>query len=259
MISYLRDKVNQTFEKKEMGNSHANHTVRIETRDGKIFQMSYYALVEHILLLRKVIDDPEMTKEGLTLSFFILDYCKRMGQNEMRTKDQQSKLPWQIEWIWHVHRLHPLHYFNDCQKQLSGGLVTKQEQRIPINYVKKNQSKTRFSSDISHQLFHPSIDLTKAVVAQNEFLDKFRNHFLYSYDLTQSHRSNFHNFVQDYVLFMKSTRQNRLIIPTFDIDLIWHTHMRYPLDYHQFSTSICGFILDHDDSIHSSDVLVERL
>jgi hypothetical protein len=43
-----------------------------------------------------------------------------------------------------------------------------------------------------------------------------------------------------------------MIVPTFDSDLIWHTHMRYPSDYHAFSKAVCGFILDHDDSIESS-------
>jgi hypothetical protein len=41
-------------------------------------------------------------------------------------------------------------------------------------------------------------------------------------------------------------------VPTFDIDLIWHTNMRYPSDYHAFTKVECGFILNHDDSIESS-------
>ncbi|CAF1601638.1 unnamed protein product [Rotaria sp. Silwood1] len=48
---------------------------------------------------------------------------------------------------------------------------------------------------------------------------------------------------------MKLARKNTIIIPTFDIDLMWHTHMRYPLSYLEFSKAVCGFVLDHDDSI----------
>jgi hypothetical protein len=43
-----------------------------------------------------------------------------------------------------------------------------------------------------------------------------------------------------------------MIVPTFDIDLIWHSYMRRPSHYHQFSIALCGFILDHDDSIEQN-------
>ncbi len=61
----------------------------------------------------------------------------------------------------------------------------------------------------------------------------------------------FNNFVQNYVSFLKLADKNEVIVPTFEIDLICHTHMRYPLQYQQFSLTLCGFILDHDDSIES--------
>jgi hypothetical protein len=101
-----------------MGNSSSdsikNYTARIETKDEKIFKISYHSLVEYILLLRKVIHHPEMRKEGPLLDSFIQNYCQRMARGEMRTEDQQLKLPWEIEWIWHVNRLYPLTYLNDC-------------------------------------------------------------------------------------------------------------------------------------------------
>jgi hypothetical protein len=172
-----------------------------------------------------------------------------MAQGEMKTADQQSKLPWQIEWIWHVHRLHPIDYLNDC-KQLSDGLVDKKALRLMQKHSKKNKSNSKFLF-INSYSFIPSIDLTSAVIRQNDFLNKFRRHFLYSYDLKQWKGPKFQHFVQDYVSFIKLARKNQMIVPTFDIDLIWHTHMRYPTQYHEFSQALCGFILDHDDSIET--------
>ncbi|CAF3588088.1 unnamed protein product [Rotaria sp. Silwood1] len=49
---------------------------------------------------------------------------------------------------------------------------------------------------------------------------------------------------------------DEIIVPTFDIDLIWHTHMRFPLSYQNTSKALCGFLLDHDDSLEN-DILVD--
>ncbi|CAF3884565.1 unnamed protein product [Rotaria sordida] len=56
-----------------------NFDARIRTKDGKKFRISYYDLVHHILLLRRVIAQPELTQEGPTLDYFINDYCNRMA------------------------------------------------------------------------------------------------------------------------------------------------------------------------------------
>jgi hypothetical protein len=239
-----------------MGNasskSYPNYRGKTKTKDGRTFIISYRTFVEHILLLRKVINHPEMKKEGPLLDSVIQDYCQRMARDEMRTTDQQLKLPWQIEWIWHVHRLHPLTYLNDCSTQLSDGLVDKNAVTLIHNHEKKNKLKMIFPSDNGYSLFVPSIDLRSAVIRQNDFLNKFQKHFLYSYDLELFGELRFQSIVQDYVSFMKLAKKGEIIVPTFDIDLIWHTYMRFPSYYHKLSEALCGFILDHDDAIESS-------
>jgi hypothetical protein len=230
-----------------MGSASSTSTKNYAAKDGTNFVISYHAFVEHILLLRKVIHHPEMRKEGPLLDSVIQDYCQRMARGEMRTTDQQLKLPWEIEWIWHVHRLHPLTYLNDCSTQLSDGLVDKKTIRLTLNDVKKNKSKMTLLSMNNFS----SIDLTSAVIRQNNFLNKFQKHFLYSYHLKRLNKSIFHDLVQDYVLFFKLARKNQIIVPTFDIDLIWRTHIRFPSNYHEFSKGLCGFILDYDDPVET--------
>ncbi|CAF1127650.1 unnamed protein product [Rotaria sp. Silwood1] len=176
-----------------------------------------------------------------------------MARHEINTKHQQIKLPIETEWIWHVHRLHPLSYYNDCTKQLSDGkLVDKKVRQLLHSYGNKRHSKVYFSSINSRLLFIPSIDLRKAVIRQRDFLEKFQRHYLYSYDLKKMDRSQFEHLVQSYVSFMKLAQKNQMLVPTFDIDLIWHTHMRYPSQYQTVSTALCGFVLDHDDAIESN-------
>jgi hypothetical protein len=236
-----------------MGNSSSieNYIAKIETKNGGKFNMSYHSLVEHILLLRAVINHPDVTKDGPLLDYLVKDYCKRMAQDEMRTKDQQSKLPWQIEWIWHVHRLHPLAYLNDCSK-LSNGLVDKEVRKFIKPRDQRDQIKSKLSSTNTDALFIPSIYLKNAVIRQNDFLKKFQKHTLYSHNLKKLDKLYFQNLVQNYISFIKLAEKGQTIIPTFDIDLIWHTHMRFPSRYQEFSTGLCGFILNHDDSIESN-------
>ena len=127
-----------------MGNSSPsipNFNVTVQTKQGDKFQIPYADLTDHILLLRQVIAHPEMMQEGPMLDYFIKDYCKRMAQQEMTAKREQLKLPWQIEWIWHVHRLHPLAYEKDCQQLSDGKLVDKMVYNMIKNRNKKHEFK----------------------------------------------------------------------------------------------------------------------
>ncbi|CAF1325770.1 unnamed protein product [Adineta steineri] len=63
--------------------------------------------------------------------------------------------------------------------------------------------------------------------------------------------------VQNYVSFVRLANNNGIIVPTFEIDLIWHTHMRFPSSYQETSKVLCGFLLNHDDPIEEN-VLSDR-
>ncbi len=125
-----------------------------------------------------------------------------------------------------VNCLHPFYYVNDCENQLSDGLVDTKARQLTQNQKKKSRSKMIFPADSNHSLFILSIDLSSAIIRQNIFLENFQKHFLYSYDLHQLAKLKFQNLVEDYVSFVKLARKDEIIVPTFDIDLIWHPHMR---------------------------------
>jgi hypothetical protein len=40
-----------------------NYTAKIETKDEKTFEILYHSLVEHFILLRQVINNPEIEKK----------------------------------------------------------------------------------------------------------------------------------------------------------------------------------------------------
>lgn len=225
-------------------------TTYIRTRSGAVFSISYSDLVDHIILLRHVIDHPQLIENGKSLEWFIYDYCYRMSNNKLMSKSQQIKLPWQTDWIWHVHRLHPVAYYNDCIKLVPGGyFIDKKVQRL------RRHDYPQYDWDSSKQpiqnktTFIPSINLVQAVLQQREFLQKFQKHAFYTQNLSKMNSISFERMVENYMSFIKLAQQNTIIVPTFDIDLMWHTHMRYPLNYFHFSIALYGSILDHNDSL----------
>ena len=238
-----------------MGNSTASNVVRLtaNVRSGRsvTFRFSLMDLVDHIVLLRRIISRPEMTGKSDWLKSVIHDYCYQMSHNSLMSKRQQSKLPLEIEWIWHVHRLHPRHYLNDCLEKIPGNyLIDKKIHKYSIQqyplYAPIDRRQIQTASTLS---FVPSIDLLEAVLRQKSFLEKFERHPFFSIDIARIDANLFQNYVENYVCFLKLARENQIIVPSFDIDLIWHTHLRHPLSYIEVTKSLCGFVLDHDDSI----------
>jgi hypothetical protein len=51
------------------------------------------------------------------------------------------------------------------------------------------------------------------------------------------------------------------LCPTYDIDLIWHTHMTLPHAYRTDTRDFLGKVVDHDDSINdrSADAELAQL
>lgn len=46
----------------------------------------------------------------------------------------------------------------------------------------------------------------------------------------------------------KETKSKNFCVPTYDIDLMWHTHQLHPLSYCNDMVSLLGHVLDHDDT-----------
>ncbi|KAJ5591410.1 hypothetical protein N7450_005382 [Penicillium hetheringtonii] len=60
------------------------------------------------------------------------------------------------------------------------------------------------------------------------------------------------HFIKKYGNFFQiiSKNKGRAVVPTLDIDLIWHTHQLSPARYYRFSTSLTeGTFVDHDDKV----------
>lgn len=60
-----------------------------------------------------------------------------------------------------------------------------------------------------------------------------------------------HRAVTRYVHFLQLAKAHphETLVPTLDVDLIWHVHMLSPLDYRDDCYAMLGRILSHDDQV----------
>ncbi|KAJ5154608.1 Protein of unknown function DUF1399 [Penicillium coprophilum] len=94
-----------------------------------------------------------------------------------------------------------------------------------------------------------AIDLIGAVIRQGTFVDKMDN---IGWIHSPSLRSTMSHFINKYGVFFQIMIKNKghAVVPTLDIDLIWHTHQLSPARYYAFSTAQTdGVFVNHDDKI----------
>ncbi|CAI7566003.1 uncharacterized protein N7487_010274 [Penicillium crustosum] len=94
-----------------------------------------------------------------------------------------------------------------------------------------------------------AIDLIGAVIRQGTFVDKMDN---IGWIRSPNVRSTMSHFISKYGVFFQIMAKNKghAVVPTLDVDLIWHTHQLSPIRYYIFSTAqIEGVFINHDDKI----------
>ncbi|CAI7578465.1 unnamed protein product [Penicillium glandicola] len=94
-----------------------------------------------------------------------------------------------------------------------------------------------------------AIDLIGAVIRQGTFVDKMDN---IGWIRSRNLRSTMSHFISKYGVFFQIMAKNKghAVVPTLDVDLIWHTHQLSPARYYTFSTTQTeGIFINHDDKI----------
>ncbi|KAJ5922114.1 hypothetical protein N7516_009817 [Penicillium verrucosum] len=94
-----------------------------------------------------------------------------------------------------------------------------------------------------------AIDLIGAVIRQGTFVDKMDN---IGWIRSPNVRSTMTHFISKYGVFFQIMTKNKghAVVPTLDVDLIWHTHQLSPIRYYTFSTArMEGVFINHDDKI----------
>nr|AWW15255.1 hypothetical protein [Leavenworthia alabamica] len=173
--------------------------------------------------------------------------------------------PLDCEWVWHCHRLNPVRYKSDCE-QFYGRVLDNSGVLSSINGNIKSQTETLWKrlyptepyelvlgntilepEDISALEKCTTYDLVSAVKRQAPFY----------YHVSRAHVDNdifLQEAVARYKAFLYLIKTNReksiklFCVPTYDIDLMWHTHQLHALSYCKDLTKMIGKVLEHDDT-----------
>ncbi|CDY43281.1 BnaC06g01870D [Brassica napus] len=174
--------------------------------------------------------------------------------------------PFDCEWVWHCHRLNPVRYKSDCE-EFYGRVLDNSGILSSANGSCKLQTEKLWKRLYPMESY--DLDLDKAISEPISPLEKCTTYDLVSAAKRQSSfylevsRANvdseiiMEQAVGRYKAFLYLIKQNRektiklISVPTYDIDLIWHTHQLNPSSYYKDMVKIFGNILQHDDTADS--------
>ncbi|CAH0036551.1 unnamed protein product [Clonostachys solani] len=95
------------------------------------------------------------------------------------------------------------------------------------------------------------LDLRAAVIRQGLFIDKmYKFDWLHSPALMETMERS----VLKYSRFLEIAKKHpdKMVVPTLDLDLAWHTHQLSPQDYYRTTTRELSKFLNHDDKVEDN-------
>jgi len=188
----------------------------------------------------------------------VVDY-----ENYMELLGRGSPPKWsvsrEIEFVWRVHLLNPQCYATDCMRKF--GKVIQHNASDP-NTMYPAHTQQSFRQKVLHNrspgrtgFIMPDFVMTDAIKRQCQFIHK-----MIKINLWQTiYLENIDGAITRYEQFMaamwaRDKPQGLILVPTNDIDLIWHSHQLDPAGYHRFCTSNSptGQLVSHNDNIAPS-------
>lgn len=185
--------------------------------------------------------------------------------------EEQLIPPPDIAWLWHCHRLAPRNYAAYC-KQAFAGVVLEANPPFTLqssDYTQKASvaESTRLLWDQAYpnEAFFSNagpaetkqseaapkllcgFDLLGSTARQATFLWQVSAERFDDDDFLEEGVENYAKFLQ---LKQKATAKHIILVPTYQIDLIWHTHILSSIaKYNKDCKAISGGMLHHDDSL----------
>ncbi|KAL3844933.1 hypothetical protein ACJIZ3_002336 [Penstemon smallii] len=175
-------------------------------------------------------------------------------------------VPFDCEWVWHCHRLNPVRYKTDC-REFYGRILDNEKVVSSLEGTSRNATEEIWKTLYPGEPFE--LDLANTL-QDNTYvkkdLEKFTKYDLISavhrqspffYQVSRPHMNDnryLEGAVARYKGFLHLIKRNKeksipsFSVPTYDVDLIWHTHQLHPVSYCKDLLKIMGKILEHDDT-----------
>ncbi|PKA52337.1 Nodulation-signaling pathway 1 protein [Apostasia shenzhenica] len=176
-------------------------------------------------------------------------------------------VPFDCEWIWHCHRLNPVQYHRDCMefygrtldcKNVQSSLQASSENLTAGKWAKFYRDEPfelDYSSPSAESKCNPHTETSSTFTYDLASAVKRQSSFYYQVCRPVMHDKRFlEGAVARYKGFLHLIKRNResstrcFCVPTYDVDLIWHSHQLQPLSYQKDMIELIGKILEHDDT-----------
>ncbi|XP_074308935.1 glycine-rich domain-containing protein 1-like [Silene latifolia] len=184
------------------------------------------------------------------------------------TGEEPLVVPLDCEWIWHCHRLNPLRYRFDCEK-LFGKTLGNQNVISSVQATSKSKTEEIWNRMYPEEPYE--LDMTKpfseddlqkgsenAKFTKYDLLAAVKRQMSFKYQISTPYATDdlyLKEAVRRYKGFLHMIRTNDKLnrkcfcVPTFDIDLMWHTHQLHPDSYCKDLTEAVGRVCHHNDNV----------
>ncbi|KAF3787175.1 Glycine-rich domain-containing protein 2 [Nymphaea thermarum] len=189
-------------------------------------------------------------------------------------KHNQSKLtsgplvvPLDCEWVWHCHRLNPVRYKSDCER-FYGRILDNHDVLSNVKGASKQETaelwnnlypKEPYELDFCYKSTEDNAEAVPAAIASitYDLVSAVKRQSTFGYQVTRPcmHDVRFlQEAVARYKGFLHLIKRNKersiqqFCVPTYDIDLIWHSHQLQPACYNKDLIQVLGRVLEHDDT-----------
>jgi len=172
--------------------------------------------------------------------------------------------PADVAWLWHCHRLSPNDYRNHCQENFGAILEANPPFSAQMDFkVRATVQECMSTQEIWEQMY-PSVSflenasnpvaVTNSVACSFDLVGSCERQRDFLYQVTQpqfSEDSFLKDGVTNYYKFLLLSGAGFPLVPTYQIDLMWHTHMLVSQKgYRDDCLSIRGSPFHHDDSLN---------
>ncbi|KAK3031290.1 hypothetical protein RJ639_035590 [Escallonia herrerae] len=180
-------------------------------------------------------------------------------------KSQEGPLvvPLDCEWIWHCHRMNPVRYMTNCNElygrildsqsivSSTEGICPKRTRKVWETMYPNESYELDLSSHLENATKNNSVatdyDLVSAVKRQSPFYYQVSRSFMYDDLYLEAAVARYKGFLHLIRRNMEK-KAKHFCVPTYDIDLIWHSHQLLPVSYCEDLMAILGKVLEHDDT-----------
>ncbi|KAL2938938.1 Glycine-rich domain-containing protein 2 [Bienertia sinuspersici] len=175
-------------------------------------------------------------------------------------------VPLDCEWVWHCHRLNPVRYKSDCEK-LFGRILGNHNIVSSVQGTPRSKTEEIWSTmypeepyELDHNRDFPDVS-QKNVQSENftsyDLASAVKRQVSFFYQVSRPHVSD-NQFLQEalarYKGFLHLIRMNEkkgiklFSVPTYDVDLMWHSHQLHPVSYCNDLIKLVGTVVEHDDT-----------